>query len=273
MKPLNRCSVALLALQIGMATLSARQILIQPQGRGATAVNGISNVRVGKLSDDGTDLELTVDVTYDGMRGPNVRVVPIISDAKKPQVSRWFGAETKVVGQGKVTISIKVKFFNDEPGVPPELTTDRIRLMMLSESGNSVVSENPVIKTIKWGNPNFKPAPLAQSAPTAADEAKAAQLAADKKAAEDKARADELARIQKAEEDRLAKVAADKKAAEDKAKADELARIQKAEQDRLAKVAADKKAAEDKARADELARIQKAEEDRLAKVAADKKAA
>ena len=101
-----------------------------------------------------------MEVTYDGMRGPTVRIVPIISDRKKPGVSHWFGAETKVVGQGKFTISLKVKFFNDEPGVPPELTTDRIRLMMLSDSGNSVVSENPVIKTIKWGNPNIKPVPL-----------------------------------------------------------------------------------------------------------------
>ena len=31
MKSLNRCSVALLALQIGLASLSARQILLQPQ--------------------------------------------------------------------------------------------------------------------------------------------------------------------------------------------------------------------------------------------------
>src|SRR5208283_3870287 len=131
--------------------LSAQPILVQPLGRGATGVNDISNVRVGTLSADGTELELTLDVTYDGMRGPSVRIVPIISDRKNPQVSHWFGAETKVVGQGRSTVSVKIKFFNDEPGVPSELTTDRIRLMMLSESGNSVISENPVLKTIKWG--------------------------------------------------------------------------------------------------------------------------
>ena len=53
MNLLNRCSVGLLAFQIALASLSARQILIQPQGRGATAVNDISNVRVGKPSADG----------------------------------------------------------------------------------------------------------------------------------------------------------------------------------------------------------------------------
>ncbi len=190
MKSLHRCGIGLLAFQMGLASLCARQILLQPQGRGATIVNNISNLRVGRQSADGTELELTMEVTYDGLRGPTVRIVPIISDRKKAEVSHWFGAETKVVGQGKGTISLKVKFFNDEPGVPPELTTDRIRLIMLSDSGNSVVSESPVLKTIKWGNPNIKPVPLERSAPVAADEAKAAQLAAQNKQAAQRAQAE-----------------------------------------------------------------------------------
>jgi hypothetical protein len=178
MKSLIRCSAGLLAFQIGLASLCARQILLQPQGRGSMTINDISNVRAGAPSADGTELDLTMDVTYDGTRGQSARIVPIITDRKNPEVSHWFGAETRLVGQGRVTVTVHIKFFNDEPGVPPELTTDRIRVLMLSEAGNSVISESPVLKTIKWGNPNIKPVPLQRAAVVAVDDATAAHLAA-----------------------------------------------------------------------------------------------
>ena len=40
---------------MGLVSLCARQILLQPQGRGATIVNNISNLRVGRQSADGTN--------------------------------------------------------------------------------------------------------------------------------------------------------------------------------------------------------------------------
>jgi len=108
MKSLIRCSVGLLVLQLGLASLSAQPILVQPRGRGTTVVNDISNVRVTTPSADGTELVLMMDVSYDGVRGPTARIVPIISDRKNPAVSHWFGADTKVVGQGRSTVSVKV---------------------------------------------------------------------------------------------------------------------------------------------------------------------
>jgi len=248
MKSLIRCSTGLLVLQFSLASLSARQILVQPQGRGATVVNDISNVRVGTPSADGTELVLTMDVIYDGLRGPSARIVPIISDRKNPQVSHWFGAETKAVGQGRSTVSVKIKFFNDEPGVPFELTTDRIRLMMLSESGNSVISESPVLKTVKWGNPNIKPVPLERAATVAVDEAKAAQLAAATNQAAQRAQAQAQEAQRQAEIKRQAdeKAKADaevKRIADDKAKAD-------AEAKRIAALAEQQRVADEKARAD-----------------------
>ena len=178
MKLLIRCSIGLLAAQLGLAPLSAQPILLQPMGRGVMTGNDISNLKVGKQSADGTEVELTMDVTYDGMSGQSVRIVPVISDRKNPAVSQWFGAETKVVGQGRnIVITIKVKFFNDKPGVPAELTTNRVLIKMLNESGSSVVTQNPVLKTIKWGNPNIKPVPLERSAPVLVADAQATKAA------------------------------------------------------------------------------------------------
>ena len=54
---------------------------------------------------------------------------------------------------GHGTISIKVKFFNDEPGAPKELTTDRVRIMMLTDSGGSVIAQNIFSRAIKVGQP------------------------------------------------------------------------------------------------------------------------
>jgi hypothetical protein len=146
MKWLNRCIFAWLAAHLALAALCAQPpILIQPQTSVGGAASPISNVRVGKPSADGTELTLTLDFSYDGLHGQEVRIAPVISDKAHPEVSRWFGADTKTVGIGHGTISIKVKYFNDEPGVPAQLTTDRIRVMMLNSSGTSVIGAIPIL--------------------------------------------------------------------------------------------------------------------------------
>jgi len=45
------------------------------------------------------------------------------------------------IGAGHGTTSLKVKFFNDDPGVPSELTTDHVRILMLSDGGNTILSQ------------------------------------------------------------------------------------------------------------------------------------
>jgi hypothetical protein len=43
--------------------------------------------------------------------------------------------------------------------VPPELTTDHVKVLMLSDSWQrAVISQGLFARTIKWGNPNAKPA-------------------------------------------------------------------------------------------------------------------
>src|SRR5271154_4458100 len=145
----SRC-IGLLLLA---ASVCAEPILVQPQNPAITGT-GLSNLRLRNLSADGTEAILTVDFMYDGLRGPTARLLPVITDKKQPNVSTWFGANPVTISAGHGTISLKVKFFNDEPGVPPELTTDHVHVMMMSDGGNAVISQGIFSRTIKWGSPN-----------------------------------------------------------------------------------------------------------------------
>ena len=66
-------------------------------------------------------------------------------------------------------VSVKVKrFFNDEPGVPAQTTTDRVRMLMLDTGGLAVLSQSQFTRTINWGSVTLAPAPrieVAQNLP------------------------------------------------------------------------------------------------------------
>lgn len=129
--------------------------------------NGVQNLRVLKQSDDGSEATFSLDYYYDGGSETTARLFPVIADKSQQKVSRWFGADSVTVPTGHGIISVKVKFFNDEPGAPRELTTDRVRIIMLTENGGSVITQNNFSSTIKWGGPNSPPAPVAQPPPAA----------------------------------------------------------------------------------------------------------
>jgi membrane protein involved in colicin uptake len=242
--------IGLLVVYLGATTLPA-QILIQPPNQ-SFGGSDVRNLRVLKQSEDGSEVTFAVDFNFDGIGGASARLLPLIIDKKQPKVSSWFGADPVTISPGHGTISLKVKFFNDEPGVPKELTTDRVRILMLSDNGNSVISQNNFSRTIKWGNAN---AP--ETAP-AMDAKAQAQVAADEKRVEEEKA--QIERETKARQEARLKAEQDRLAAEAKAKAREEARI-KAEQDRLAAEA--KAEAEADAKAREEARV-KAEQEKLA---------
>jgi hypothetical protein len=269
MNHLKRCYIGLLVVELAL-NLRAQPILIQPQGQQAFGGTSLSNLRVRNQSADGTETILTVDFSYDGVTSPTARILPIITDKKQPKISGWFGANPVSVSAGRGTISLRVKFFNDEPGVPPELTTDHVKIVMLTDGGNAIISQGLFAHTIKWGSPNARPAKVpavetpvetpnqaqAQAREKARQEAEAKLITDEKAQAEAKAREEARLKAQaeaKARQEAEVKRIADEKA-QAEAKAREEARLKaqaeaKARQEAEAKRIADEKAqAEAKAR-------------------------
>jgi hypothetical protein len=296
MNHLKRCYIGLLVVELAL-NLRAQPILIQPQGQQAFGGTSLSNLRVRNQSADGTETILTVDFSYDGVTSPTARILPVITDKKQPKISGWFGANPVSVSAGRGTISLRVKFFNDEPGVPPELTTDHVKIVMLTDGGNAIISQGLFAHTIKWGSPNARPAKVpavetpvetpnqaqAQAREKARQEAEAKLITDEKAQAEAKAREEARLKAQaeaKARQEAEVKRIADEKA-QAEAKAREEARLKaqaeaKARQEAEAKRIADEKAqAEAKAR--EEARLKteaesKARQEAEAKRIADEKA-
>jgi hypothetical protein len=294
MKRLEQITIWMLIAQLsGVFPLIAQPILIQPGnsfGARQSIGSGVENLRVVEQSADGTEAQLTMDYSYDGFSGAIAQLLPVIGKKGQKGVSAWFGADPVTVGQGRGTITIKIRYFNDEPGVPPMFTSDQVRILILNQQGTAILTAVPFLKTIKWGSSNALPVapsqpPLASNSTPhpASDPAVLAREAEARRAAEANARAEikrrELAR-QAAEAEALARRQAEEKAraealareeARKKAEA-ETARLaqQKADADRLARerqIAEAQRAAEEKAR--EQARI-KAEAE-AARLAAEKR--
>lgn len=135
-------------------SIAAQPILQQPEPLRPRSVNSLSNLRVVSQNDSKTEAVLAMDYTYDGLWGGSVKLLPVIEKRDQPGVAAWFGTDPVSVTAGRGLISIKVRYFNDEPGVPPQLTTDRIRMLYLNSSGISVISSSLFLKTIQWGSPN-----------------------------------------------------------------------------------------------------------------------
>jgi hypothetical protein len=115
------------------------------------AINSIANLRVAEQSEDGTELTLVMQYTYNGHAGANALLVPIIDRKDQPSAGGWFGADMVTVPAGSGPVSIKVKFFNDEPGVPQTFETDRVRVLILNHSGSSIIGGKNLLKTVQWG--------------------------------------------------------------------------------------------------------------------------
>ena len=136
MKLLKNLMIWALILQLsGIAPLLAQPVLIQPNNPfGGTQMSGsgIENLRVMKQTADGTEALITMDYSYDGFGGSIAQVVPVIGKRGEKGVSAWFGSDPVTVGRGRGTITVKVKYFNDEAGVPPMFTSDQVRVLILN---------------------------------------------------------------------------------------------------------------------------------------------
>jgi hypothetical protein len=199
MKLLKNLIVGVLCFQLsGGALLLAQTPILQPNinnPQNQLSVSGFANLRVTGQSADGTEANLVVDYSYDGIGGQSAVAIPLIGKKGQSGIGHWFGADPVTVGQGRGTITIKVRYFNDEPGVPPAFTSDQVHMLLLNRTMSARLSVTPFLKTIKWGNPNTKPNPAQAMPPVAVmNTQQLKQLAEEKRIAEEKARAEALAR-------------------------------------------------------------------------------
>lgn len=307
---MKRFLFVLLGLLLVAVNVSAQPIIIgggDPlKGTGGTTVR---NLKVTEKSADGTEAVLTMEYSYDGSLGASAFIVPVIQKKGEKGVSAWFGADPQTVGRGRGLISVKVRFFNDEPGVPAQITTDAVRITLMNNSKRAVVASIPFLITIQWGSADAKKMAVAESAEkpkTKAQldaEAEAAKIEASRLKAESEARArqelekraqaeakarQEAQMKAEAEAKRLAeekvkaeaeakRLAEERKVAEAKAKAE----AEKREQERMKaeaeakRLAEEKTAAEAKAKADAMRREQerlKADAEAKARAEAEAKA-
>lgn len=284
--------LALLFL-VSAVPLLAQPVIVGNDPFRVAGGNSIRNLRITEKSPDGSEVVLTMDYSYDGTSGATAYIVPVIQKKDDKGASAWFGANPQTVGRGRNIVSVRVRFFNDEPGVPAQIKTDAIRVMMLNSSRRSVITSAPFLTSIDWGNANVQKMAVAEAPSTAKskeqiaaeEEAKkreTARLQAESEArarqelekrAQAEAKAKQEAKMKaEAEAKRLAeeknkaeaeakRLAEERKLAEAKAKADAAMR----EQERLKAEADAKKAAEEKAIADAKAKAEamKREQERL----------
>jgi hypothetical protein len=257
MNVLNRFIALVLIAQLGLEPALAQ--IIDPTSFGNnnnsfnSGVSGISNFKIVDQAADGSEVTLGFDYTYDGVAGPTAKIVAIIEKKGEKGISGWFGCDPTVVPKGSGPVSLRIRYFNDEFGVPPQFTSDRGRILFLNSSGISIVSSTPFLKTIKWGSPNARPADKPSPVPVIiaqGDAATARKIAEEKRLAEAKALQEAKAREEasrKAQaEAQLRKQLEERAMAE--AKAREEARL-KAEAD-ARRLAEERRAAEEKARAE-----------------------
>ena len=281
MNVLRRLLLLILVCLAGTRPVAGQPVLIQPNRPQPVFGSGFNNLRVISQSPDGTEVSLGMDYTYDGFGGQTALIFPVIERKDQKGVSGWFGADPVTVTVGKGQISIKVKYFNDEAGVPPQFTSDRIRLLFVNNSRSAIITQNVVLKTINWGSADAKPilgqklpapppdkATAEQQALTASDaEAKAREQARVATEAEANARTEadvrEKARIAAETESKRLTAARLKAEAEAKRLTELKSKPEADEKARQAALAEAKRFTDEKAKSDERIRIE-AEASRLA---------
>ncbi|MCL5098467.1 MAG: hypothetical protein M1608_13250 [Candidatus Omnitrophica bacterium] len=148
--------ISLLLGAFGMVSLTAQPIVIHPEIFTPQAPNGFSYLRVAGQTNNGTELLLVVNYVYNGLNGPTAKIVPVIKSSRQKGIAAWFETEPVTIGQGRGQIALRIKYLNDKPGVPPQFTSDRIEILLLNSSGNSIIGTGLFLRTIHWGG---KPKP------------------------------------------------------------------------------------------------------------------
>ena len=159
MKHLRALLVWCLVAQLAVPPVIAQPIIIQQDTfRPATGGRTISNLRLVTQSSDGTEAVFAFDYTYDGLGGLSALILPVVEKRDQKGISAWFGVDPVTVAPGRGPLAVKIKYFNDEPGVPLQFTTDRIRMYFLDPSGTIVIGSSSFLRTVRWGSATGTPA-------------------------------------------------------------------------------------------------------------------
>jgi hypothetical protein len=109
------------------------------------------NLRVLQQNEDRTVTDFAVDYYNAGSKERIVQMVAAVSKRGDDGSSKYFATEAVDLSQGRGITTFRVSFVSDEAGAPRGLTTDRLRLLVLSESGREIMASLPFMKEIRWG--------------------------------------------------------------------------------------------------------------------------
>ena len=258
----------------------AQPILTELNALTPDQVNSFSRFTVTQETPGATEATVNFSYTYDGRSGPTalIYVIPISKDFPKSGI--WFGSDPFTVSTGRGVGAVKVSYFQDEPNAPLSLTTEKIRVLVVSSGGRGVVSDLSFNRKVQWGNPNdIKAINSVQAVSLAPDKAADPELIQRQKDIESeklRLEREQEAAAREAAIRRDAEIAARKKVAIQevaKLQALEIAKRIQAEQKAIAKA---NQLAEQKAR--QLAKLEsenqaKLERERLAQLEVDRLAA
>ena len=117
-------------------------------------VNSFSRFTVTQETPGATEATVNFSYTYDGRSGPTalVYVIPISKDYPKSGI--WFGSDPFTVSTGRGVGAVKISYFQDEPNAPITLSTEKIRVLVVSNGGRGVVSDLSFNRKVQWGNAN-----------------------------------------------------------------------------------------------------------------------
>ncbi len=115
-------------------------------------VNSFSRFTVTQETPGATEATVNFSYTYDGKSGPTalIYVIPISKDYPKSGI--WFGSDPFTVSTGRGVGAVKISYFQDEPNAPITLTTEKIRVLVVSNAGRGVVSDLSFTRKVQWGN-------------------------------------------------------------------------------------------------------------------------
>lgn len=240
---------------------------------------GLKFLKVVEQSADKTEVTLSMSYVYNGESGPTAKLIPVIGSRRTKGISAWFGSDNAVIGRGRGIVSMKVRYFNDEAGVPPVLDTDQVQIYMLRKDNNQIIRIVPFLEKITWGTPGAQVAMAEPSLnlppPPTVDKAALAEEAQKRREQEEQARKqEEEARQRKllAEREALARQEAERQARleADRLEKERLQAAAEAEKARLemARQEAERKALQE-AEARKLAEEKAAAEEKARKLAAD----
>lgn len=112
---------------------------------------GAADLTVANRSQDGTEAVLGIQYAYSGGAGVTARIIALVSQEGNPESARWFSHDPITVVRGQGRLQVSVRFREDLPDAPREITTDRVTIRILNSTNNVILSSTPFPVRLQWG--------------------------------------------------------------------------------------------------------------------------